>query len=214
MSELLLVLGIDASGKSTFLNELSRSSDFMQLQQTTDPAIQAFKAQSVNALVDNTFVNRRESLFQENNVVFMRHVMELLISGKKIVLDGHPIVTAISHSVMRSIVTAEPIDVRAIVETTAQSSEHIDPNLVVVTYAPADIIRDRIRLRQTYDSTERFWGFNSPYFLNQYQDSLLETVDVLREAGMEAMVFDTSRVRPEDMVSAVLDGSSTATSNQ
>lgn len=67
-------------------------------------------------------------------------------------------------------------------------------------YAPDEVIIQRIKKRQLKGrEEEKFWGFNSPFFLARYQEIWHTVVDKLaKEAIADCITIDTSVYSRED----------------
>ncbi len=203
-SELSLVLGVDGSGKSTFLNGLNEHFGVTVLELTITPEAKAFKAAHIETPVDGPFIDQRERIFLELNRQFDQRVNTELRTGHNVAATSNGLVTLVSHGLMRVIVgERNPVEISDAVGRWAES-DALKPGRIALVYAPIEVIRERIRKRQQAgDETECFWGFNSPYFLSRYQDAWHEVLGILgRETLIQCVALDSSQLTPDQMISA------------
>lgn len=200
--QLSLVLGVDGSGKSTLLNGLNEQFGAIVLEPTSTPEVKAFKATNLDTLIDSSFIDRREKVFLDLNSQFDQSVERELIQGCNVATTGNGLVTLVSHGLMRTIVGAK--GVREVEGSTERwmKSDALKPKNILLVHAPDDVIRQRIKNRQQAgDHTERFWGFNSPYFLSRYQETWREVVSKLAETTViNCVELDSSQLTPEAMI--------------
>jgi len=200
--ELSLVLGVDGSGKSTLLTGLQERFGATILEPTSTPEAKAFKAANVETLVDGMFIDQRERIFLDLNRRFDKRVIAELDTGKNVATTGNGLVTLVSHGLMRVIIGERgPSEIDDAVKRWI-GSDALKPNHAALVYAPDEVIRGRIQERQQAgDHIERFWAFNSPYFLSRYQETLHKVLHMLAETTVvRCVTLDSSRLTPEAMV--------------
>jgi len=74
--------------------------------------------------------------------------------------------------------------------------------MIVLTHAPFQEITRRIIDRQHAGmKDERFWGFNSPFFLERYQARWLEIAQSIAQAGLYCVAIDTAQHTPTETLS-------------
>ena len=194
-----LVVGVDGSGKSTFLNGLSQRG-FETVEPSSSIESRDFKANNVNTFVDLPFIDEREQLFAGMNNVFDELVANKKNNGIKVATTGSHLVTVISHNVMRLIV-GHRVEMNNIVQQCASSQATLKPDEVVMIHAPYNIIRERISDRQKAgDENERFWGFNSPWYLDRYQETWYKFTDTLKILGLSMITLDSHNLNPDQMI--------------
>ena len=201
-SELTLTLGVDGSGKSTFLKGLADNLGYSVIEPTSSPEARLFKLANIDNPVDSDFVNKRENIFLRLNRDFDTQIRSIQETNSLIATTGNGFVTQVSHGVMRSIVdTNHSRSINDIVADWADS-DMLKPATVVLIHAPATTIRERILARQEDgDVAERFWGFNSPHFLTLYQDGLMEAVEALgRFTSIRHYNLDSQVLTPREML--------------
>lgn len=198
----VLVVGIDGSGKSTFLDNLKDTFGYTKLEPTSTPEAKAFKAAHISTGVDPIFVSEREALFLGLNRAFDTQVQDEIERTGNVATTGNALVTLLSHAVMRKVIGAPECNtVRDIVETWVRD-QHARPDGLVFVHAPDSVILKRIEERQQRgNAIEKFWGFNAPLFLCQYQDSWGEALEHIQRATDIATVdFDTGTMRVPAMI--------------
>lgn len=199
---LSLVLGVDGSGKTTLLDGLSVQFGVVVLEPTSTPEAKAFKVSHLDTQVDGLFIDQRESIFLGLNSKFDLSVQQELTQGRNVATTGNGLVTLVSHGLMRTIVGAK--GPHEVVDCTGRwmDSNALKPENLLLVHAPDEVIRQRIQGRQQAgDHTERFWGFNSPYFLSRYQEVLREVISVVAENTMiRCIELDSSQLTPQAMI--------------
>lgn len=200
--ELSLVLGVDGSGKSTFLDGLHRHLGVVILEPTSTPEAKAFKAANTETPVDGALIDEREKIFLELNRQFDGAVQTELDTGRKVATTGNGLVTLVSHGLMRVIVGERSThEVDDAVKRWLES-DSLKPGRITLVHAPDEVIRQRIQERQQAgDQTERFWGFNSPYFLSRYQETWHGVLDTMTQnAVAQCITLDSSQLSPTAMI--------------
>lgn len=194
-----LVVGVDASGKSTFLKLLSDYGGFHTIEPTATPEVRAFKQETLNTPVTLELINRREALFIELNKMFAEHVVT---SGlDHYATTGSALVTLISHSLMRKVFGHDHLTGATLLDAWG-ATDDITPSEIIMIHAPGDVILSRIKARQEAGAIiEQFWGFNSPHFLIHYQAEMKSFLPGISEAlQIPYLALDSSALSPAEML--------------
>lgn len=208
-----LVVGCDASGKSTFLENVAATYNDVVGESSRSEQAQLFKLNSLSRLVDGEFINEREALYLE---LSHQALITMAALEQDVVTTDSSLVTRLSHNVMRQVIGEQSLSNTDIID--AWLSDEIlasaaQPDIFVLTHAAPSTIRGRILSRQkTGDTSEKFWGFNSPYFLDAYQERWLGLFSDLSTASFNCLVLNTDTETPEDMLSTY-DGIRTSLSS-
>lgn len=201
-----LVVGCDASGKSTMLEGVVREHDDHLIESTATPVSRKFKLDHLSTLVDVDFIAAREALYLglTNNTL-----SDDKLRDRSFVGTDASLVTRLSHDVMRGCIGMKQMANQEIIETWHEDESDLGielPNIIVFTHAPFGSIRNRIRSRQKAGRhEEKFWGFNSPFFLESYQNRWKEMVHDLAITGFCCVEIDTSVHSPETAMSLYSD---------
>ncbi|HKR81600.1 MAG TPA: hypothetical protein VJR27_01215 [Candidatus Saccharimonadales bacterium] len=201
---LSLVLGVDGSGKSTFLQGLQNRFGAKILEPTSTPEVRAFKKANLNTPIDSDFVDRREQLFLNLNRRFDGDVNSLLRQDKDVATTGNGLVTLISHALMRIVVGEKPsLEIDRAINTWLEG-DMLKPDHITLVHAPDKVIMERIQDRQKQgNELERFWGFNAPYFLSRYQDTWLQATNTITQnSGIPTLQLDSSQLQTMTMLDA------------
>ncbi|MDD3035296.1 MAG: hypothetical protein PHO93_00040 [Candidatus Saccharimonadaceae bacterium] len=120
--------------------------------------------------------------------------------GIDVAISGGVLITFVAHSLMRNIINKKSESVDETVTKWVESDDFIKPDELVFLYAPDEVIIQRIKKRQLKGrEEEKFWGFNSPFFLARYQEIWHTVVDKLaKEAIADCITIDTSVYSRED----------------
>lgn len=205
---LILFLGSDGSGKSTALEQagllLAAAGTVHQLEQTKSPELSAFKRRNIGRVVDETFLDERESLFERSNQRFVGLIERSRSMHQYTLLDGHPVITAVSHDLMRHIIGVEinqgrHVDPSSVITTLGEACV---PSLVVFLHVGEDERKKRIVRRDMPE--EILWGFNSPFFLMHYQRILGDAASAIGNlTSLGILDFDTERVCVEEISTTI-----------
>jgi thymidylate kinase len=186
----VLVLGVDASGKSTFLKGLHDRLGFTVLEPTSSPEAKAFKAEHMDEPLDIDLVKKRQRLFNDLNISFDQKIIEKN-EYNNVAATSSSLITNVSHAVMRRVVGDEAISISQVIDEWNESTS-AKPDQVVLMRAPIDTIRQRILNRQKAGMVgEKLVGFNSLFFLRYYQDALEETAEAI-SSDYDVVSFDSS----------------------
>lgn len=197
-----LVVGCDASGKSTLLESIRSEYGDEVIESTATEESRRFKKASVNRLIDDEYIRERERLYLK----LTEDTLKMVSQGdvKDFVGTDASIVTRLSHAAMRQCIGGPTISTESIIRAwiNDESTELVaPPDIIVLTHAPLELIKGRISVRQQAGmKEEKFWGFNSPFFLNEYQKAWRETIKALAITGLTCVEFDTSVESPEHMM--------------
>jgi thymidylate kinase len=201
--ELTLALGVDGSGKSTFLAGLASRLGTMVFEQTTSPEARRFKRANLGTPVTAAFVHQREDMFLRLNDGLEATISEELARGKDSATSGGRLITLVSHQLMRVVIDeAHPRTISQTVGEWLEDDGSLKPDRIVLTHAPHDVIEERIAQRQQAgDKTEAFVGFNALSFLRRYQDTWHDTLSILQTSSdIPCASFDSSQISPEKMI--------------
>jgi thymidylate kinase len=209
-NSLVLFLGADGCGKSTTIELVAASLQDVSaaevLEQTKSPELLAFKLANVKRIVEKGYIDEREQLFEASNRQFVALIEDSRKANNYTLLDGHPLITAVSHDLMRQIVGAEDSQERHLnpAVLTEALGEICLPSLVVYLYVEESERISRITARDSPE--EVLWGFNSPYFLEQYQRTLHRSAVALTEGtASDILEFNTGEMSALEISSIVVD---------
>lgn len=199
----LLVIGIDGSGKTTFLNGLQDRFGYDVVEPTSSQAARNFKTSTLDTPLDHAHVTQREKLYLDLNSSFEASILARCAAGGRIATTGSRLVTMVSHDTMGSVIGER--DLTAPLETTQAwltQKNKIKPDSIVFVNAPGDVILGRITDRQLAgDTAEKFWGFNSPFFLLRYQEVWEETIKFIGDnSDIGTLSLDSSKLSPGEML--------------
>lgn len=203
--ELTLVLGVDGSGKTTFLNGLSRRTGITAYEPTNYPEVGLYNSIHKDDPIDEELIKNREKLFLRLNDRLDAEIKFGLRLGVDAAMTGGSLATLVSHGLMRAVIGArEARSVDVAVDNWLEGGA-LMPDQMVLVYAPDEVIRKRNEERRHGGSstTERLWGFNSPFFLSRYQEALHELTDRLARDGVAKCIrLDSSKLMPDEMLDA------------
>ena len=198
-----LVLGCDASGKSTLLNSIQKNYGDHLVESTSTPESRAFKLASLDTPVDEEYIGRRETLYLKLSRDILSRASS---SGVSYVSTDATLVTRVSHDVMRRAISLpgrNNIDLVRAWQSDEQELSIGAPDIIAFMHAPFGVIKQRISARQQNGQPEeKFWGFNSPFFLEAYQERWLDMTADLGRLGFRCLTLDSSLVSPEDQLAA------------
>lgn len=199
-----LVLGCDASGKSSFLSGVSNKFDIQAIEATSSPEAKAFKLDTLDTPIYERLIEQRENTYLR--------LSEFAISsearGCDIITTSSTLVTRISHNVMRSVIGLTSLPNKTIINKWIDKEEIFSlPDALVLVHAPIDVIVSRISNRQkSGNKSEKFWGFNSIMFLSQYQECLKDIAELIPGfLAIPTLTIDTSRVSPNESIDKFSD---------
>lgn len=201
--DLLLTLGIDGSGKSTFLSGLQNQLGTLTYEQTTSSEARRFKEKHLGARITTAFIREREDMFLRLNGELEAGIQEEVDNGRKVATSGGKLITLVSHQLMRVMIgEGHPRSIEQTVTEWLDDEESLKPDRIALIHAPDFIIKERIIGRQQAgDKTEAFIGFNALSFLRRYQDTWHETVDILDDVSeIPHIKLDSSVLSPQEMI--------------
>lgn len=197
---LTLVLGADAVGKSTFLSNLDAQLGYETFEPTSSDEIRAFKKANLDTVIDANYINERRNLFLG---LSLDSDVDIQNKGnEKSATTSSTLITVASHDLMEVIIGARPkIDRPSIIDRWKLMSLFIPENIVFI-HADENEIRSRIENRQKAGHVaERFWGFNSPFYLSQYQKLLRRIFeDIQNEGEVNCISLNSSNLDPNEMI--------------
>lgn len=197
-----LVIGIDGSGKSTLLDGLSHIDKVVTMEPTSSRAAREFKSRSTSLDVTPEFIAERRAIYLDLNRELNQEINTTLERGSLVVTTGSTLVTLVSHSLMSEIVSGSNEEVSRAVNHWVHDNEALKPDQIVFLHAPYDVIRQRIETRQLKGQTdEKFWGFNSPYFLSRYQETWHKVIgDLIENSEINCISLSSSDLTPSQML--------------
>lgn len=188
-----LVVGCDASGKSTLVRRLCSQFGSTPIESSRSTAALTFKAAHARQPIDTAFIDQREAFYLQLEAEEQPKTLSL--TGD-IVTTNATLVTRLSHTVMRACIGAPSLEDAAIITQWQDDERSFGaplPDRIMLTRAEPDIIRERMLARQDSGMTgEDFWGFNSPFFLERYQERWEDILPNLGALGIDCSVLDTS----------------------
>lgn len=201
-----LVIGCDASGKSTFLNLAKEAYGDQLIESTSTPESRAFKRASVEKAIDQEYIDQREALYLK----LSRDVLSKAVAaGMDYTSTDATLVTRVSHDVMRRAINLPGKNNDDIIRAWQDDEQEIGastPDIIAFTHAPFEVIRNRIIDRQQAGQTEeKFWGFNSPFFLQAYQERWHDVISDIGKLGFRCIKMDSSQMTPEDQLTLYAD---------
>jgi thymidylate kinase len=171
-----LVLGCDASGKSSFIGACVERLGAVGFEATSSPEAKAFKLATLETPISEELINQREQMFLRLSRFTLAREGT---TDDDVVTSSSSLVTRISHNAMRSVIGTPASSTQQVIDLWSRDEPDKDkPDMIVLVHAPINVISNRIQQRQNMgDASEKFWGFNSLFFLTVYQRHLLATVD-------------------------------------
>jgi len=197
-----LVLGIDGAGKSTLLDSLNKKDGTLTMEPTSSDTAREFKARMSSLDITSDLIAERKAIYLDLNKTFDERVRETLQAGSAVATTGNALVTMVSHSLMNEIVSGSEGEVAESVSDWVQSSESLKPDQLVLVHAPDQVIRQRIEARQLEgQADEKFWGFNSPYFLSRYQETWHAIIgELLAASDISRVSLSSVDLSPSEML--------------
>jgi GTPase SAR1 family protein len=189
-----LVVGCDASGKSTMVRRLCSQFGSTSIESSRSPAALTFKTAHARQPIDAAFIDERETFYLQLEAEEQPKTLSL--TGD-IVTTNATLVTRLSHAVMRTCIGAPGLEDPAIITLWQDDERSFGtplPDNIILTRAEPDTIRERMLARQDSGTAgEDFWGFNSPFFLERYQERWESILPNLGALGICCSEMDTSQ---------------------
>lgn len=186
-----LVVGCDASGKSTFCEAVQLTWGDTMAESTRSEEASRFKREHHRSVIDAELIDERERLYLK--LSHQALIQAQTIEGNYISSDSS-LVTRLSHSAMRQVITEPYLTNEEVIEawqSDLEAAQSTPPDILVHTHADAPVLLSRMRQRQATDSLEHFWGFNSPLFLDVYQKRWKEVIGILSHTSLDCVSLDT-----------------------
>lgn len=193
-----LVVGCDASGKTTLLDSIQAVWGDTVMESTRTKEATEFKIANHRRLIDGEYISQREALYLS---LSHQALMAMKEHEGDVISSDSSLVTRLSHSAMRQVIHALFQDAEEVIAAWRHDEEEAGastPDIFVFTHAGIDTIIGRMVERQRTDSLEHFWGFNSPVFLNTYQARWHETIQHLSRASQVCLALDTGKLSVEE----------------
>lgn len=203
----VLVVGVDASGKSTFLSSLAEQCGYFVVEPTATPRAKVYKHQTAASLISQQLVDEREAIYLELNQQFAIRLNESR-SQTRLATTGDSLVTRLSHAVMRRVAGIDSDVLPAKCTEIWLDSNGSKPEAIVLTHAPFETIWDRLTQRQAAGAQhEEFWGFNAPFYLRAYQEEWKVAINAIRTmSDIKCFEFNTALQSPEAIMQQFTDG--------
>ena len=192
-----LVVGCDASGKSSMLEGIQEQWGDHCVESTRSEEASAFRKANHTRVIDADYIAQRESLYLGLSHQGLLQIKS--VEGDYVTSDSC-LVTRLSHSVMRQVISEPFLSNDQIIDAWQEDEARAgaeSPNLFVLTYADFSVIRQRMEERRVYDHLEYYWGFNAPLFLEAYQGRWREMMSDLSSAAFNCLSLNTSE-NPKD----------------
>ncbi len=192
--DLVYVIGVDGTGKSTLIDGLAATYPHLTtVEATATEEAKRFKAAHYLTPITDDFITTREQLFLGVARRLEESFRQSAAKGEAIVTTGSKLVTSLSHAAMRQLIGAPAKSTEEVVETWAGDETVRRPTGFVHMHAPMEVILSRIQDRLIAgDEKENRHGFNSPDYLEAYQGVWGEAVPLLAELGTRCVSVDTS----------------------
>ena len=201
MTKYCLVLGIDASGKTTFLHNLPSSLGFTIFEPAESKTAQKFREDTFRLDITPELIEKRRNMFLELNIEYEKNILSDINFGKRVATSGGSLVTNISHDVMFNYVNGTPQDVDVAVKNWLNDKTLAKPGTVIFLHADESIIKERNDIRAAQDILETQIGFYSPESLSLYQKAWSDVVKILRRrADMRVVNYDSGALSPSSIV--------------
>lgn len=195
-----LVVGCDASGKSSMLEGIQDQWGDHYVESTRSEEATTFRKANHTRVIDADYIAQRENLYlglSHQGLLQMKSV-----EGDYVTSDSS-LVTRLSHSVMRQVISEPHLNSEQIINAWQEDEAKVgakSPDLFVLTYADFSVIRKRMEDRQVNDQFEHYWGFNAPLFLEAYQERWKEMMSNLSSAAFNCISLDTSEKTKDECV--------------
>lgn len=196
-----LVIGCDASGKSTLMAGVHERFGDNVIESSKTTGALAFKMANLDRPIDEEFINEREAFYLK---IEHQDAADLSTDNANTITANSSLVTRFSHNIMRRCLGLHSYTDQDIIRLWEREEASVNlqpPAIIALTHAPIDVIKQRIIARQRAKrKDEKFWGFNSPFFLEQYQQGWLRVLPALGATGTRCIQLDTSRLSPSQSI--------------
>ena len=161
----ILLIGIDGSGKSTTIG-LLKERGWTGVELSAEPVVMEWKKRGIAEPITLEFIQSRQNDILAINQKLNETVLERAESGQLVVTSQHEIVTNLTHEIMReqtSLHSSLPQQSESDSPQSADSTPHrtdpaldlirwindsaVRPDAIFVQYAPAETIADRLSAR-------------------------------------------------------------------
>ncbi|HSX17005.1 MAG TPA: hypothetical protein VLH86_02790 [Patescibacteria group bacterium] len=194
-----LVVGCDASGKSTIARRICERYGDTPVESSRSAQAVEFKAKNERRYMSAAFIDEREAFYLQLEAQEQPRTTSL---GGNVVTTNSTLVTRLSHAVMRACIGEPYLRDEEIIPLWLDDERRLGtplPDAVILARAEPDVIRGRMLARQKSGMQgEDFWGFNSPFFLERYQQRWEGMVASLGSIGVPCLELDTSFTQPDD----------------
>jgi thymidylate kinase len=188
-----LIVGADATGKSTLARGIQRRYSDTIMGSTRSEEVLQFKRNNFTRAIDADFIDERERFFLRVERDELSRLNQLV---GDVCVTISSLATRLAHNVMRQCVGAPSLSNEEVIARWLEDEAAVGvrpPDIIVLVHAPIETIRQRIVKRQEAGKQqEEFVGFNALSFLEQYQLGWLQLVDHLQKSGFACVAIDTS----------------------
>lgn len=206
---IVLVAGTDASGKTTLLSEAEGilvGEQLLTIEPRGTQQIRDFRAVHLLSTITPEFICEREDVFMSVHEQITPDIVAAKNVGRLVFTTASPVITMVAHASMLETIGRTGRGIAKNVDTWLEKPNFV-PDAFVLLEASMATIKERIHERQLAgDKDEVIWGFNSPFYLLQYQRALRLLHLELTNRGMQTYMFDTSRTPTSEILEAIKNG--------
>lgn len=200
-----LVVGCDASGKSTLLDSVRATYGDTFAESTRSEEASRFRNANFKRVIDGEFISQRENLYLKLSQLAL--INERGLPGNIITSDSS-LVTRLSHSTMRQVICEPYLNNSSVIKAWQEDQKRAGsetPDIFALTHADSLVITERMRKRQITDNHEQFWGFNSPLFLEVYQERWRQVITELSNASLTCISLNTGTLSINECLEHYVD---------